>query len=316
MKRHVIIILLTSWAIASQASLVLDEDFTGYANGSIVGQTGGVYYTGAWGGSSEYEIRNNNYLELDGSAFPATNRASVSLANTFDVSTGGVYYASMRVRLKETDNYGQVVIAFRNSADDVVFGATLSHANFAVMNATGSKYNTIPQDLADGEWVNLYLKVEQKPDVSWKTKTTLWVNPTGEETGADFVLMSDAPNFRGDSVVSQFDFRAWQTQATKDGEYASIDSVRVGTSWAEVAMTSEPSGPPEVGSISVDVLSGNEVAISWISSNAANYVVESTTNLVAGPWIDVVTNVVGIGGSMSVTDTVDNTAAFYRVYSY
>lgn len=77
-----------------------------------------------------------------------------------------------------------------------------------------------------------------------------------------------------------------------------------------------PYVPPEVGEISASLLSGNEIVISWMSSNAANYAVENTTNLVSGPWVDAVTNLVGTGGSMSVTDTVEQAVSFYRVYSY
>lgn len=74
--------------------------------------------------------------------------------------------------------------------------------------------------------------------------------------------------------------------------------------------------PPEVGTIWIDVVSSNEVAISWNSSNAANYSVDSALMLSPALWENVVTNLSGVEGIMSVTDSVENASGFYRVYSY
>lgn len=85
-----------------------------------------------------------------------------------------------------------------------------------------------------------------------------------------------------------------------------------------IGSTSEPPGtePVDVGTIWIDCLAGNQVAVSWNSSNAANYSVESTTNLVSGIWQNVATNIIGVDGTMSVTGPVDRAVNFYRVKSH
>ncbi|WP_372795817.1 Ig-like domain-containing protein [Pontiella sp.] len=68
-----------------------------------------------------------------------------------------------------------------------------------------------------------------------------------------------------------------------------------------------------IGSVSGDVVSqGAAMQFSWDGEIGASYVLESTDDLVAGSWA-AVTTIWGNGESITVSDDVDQTHAFFRV---
>jgi sialate O-acetylesterase len=70
----------------------------------------------------------------------------------------------------------------------------------------------------------------------------------------------------------------------------------------------------EIGDISIEILPGNsQMQFSWASRSGVSYVLESTVDLVDGPW-SIVTNILGTGSSLSVAEDMDKTNLFYRVY--
>lgn len=74
--------------------------------------------------------------------------------------------------------------------------------------------------------------------------------------------------------------------------------------------------PVKIGDISLAILSGGtNLTLSWDTTNGAPYVVETTTDLVAIPWTDAITNIVGNGGSITVTTAVSEAQSFYKVSS-
>lgn len=82
-------------------------------------------------------------------------------------------------------------------------------------------------------------------------------------------------------------------------------------------VTGDPGpGPVEVGDIALDLISGGSaVAISWASTNGANYGVSNTADLVFGPWTLLTNGVIGTGGSLSITNPTDQSVEFFKVYS-
>ncbi|MDF7802004.1 Ig-like domain-containing protein [Pontiellaceae bacterium B1224] len=58
---------------------------------------------------------------------------------------------------------------------------------------------------------------------------------------------------------------------------------------------------------------GTEMGFSWFGESGATYGLEMTDNLVTGMW-ETVTNVAGANETISLTDEMDQTNAFYRVY--
>lgn len=145
----------------------------------------------------------------------------------------------------------------------------------------------------------------------WASSATTW----GE--GASVVISNFMPGvIRFGTTAAGMTTEQMAVTTAYDWSGAEVTNLDIDSNGYLIGDISDPT-PPEVGEISFGLLSGSdEIVISWMSSNAASYAVETTTNLVTGPWVDVSTDIIGSGGSMSVTDAVDNAAAFYRVYSY
>ncbi|VGO19392.1 sialate O-acetylesterase [Pontiella sulfatireligans] len=70
----------------------------------------------------------------------------------------------------------------------------------------------------------------------------------------------------------------------------------------------------EIGNVDFEIQpGGTELGFSWYGQIGATYVLEATEDLVDGPWL-MVTNIPGSGAPISVTEEMDKTNAFYRVY--
>jgi hypothetical protein len=61
------------------------------------------------------------------------------------------------------------------------------------------------------------------------------------------------------------------------------------------------------------VSSGAGMALSWTAESGVSYIVSATTNLVAGPLINVSTNVAGADGTLSVTNDIADDQQFFRI---
>jgi len=70
--------------------------------------------------------------------------------------------------------------------------------------------------------------------------------------------------------------------------------------------------PPANVSLSCSV-SGSTVVINWLSYPGKNYRVQYKTDLNAAPWNSLAGDVVGTGGVVAKSDSLGNTARFYRV---
>lgn len=74
--------------------------------------------------------------------------------------------------------------------------------------------------------------------------------------------------------------------------------------------------PSPIGDIAIDLINaGSDVAITWSSTAGDLYSVSNRTDLVSGSWALVSGGLTGTGGSMTVTDAVDQVQSFYRVYA-
>jgi hypothetical protein len=62
------------------------------------------------------------------------------------------------------------------------------------------------------------------------------------------------------------------------------------------------------------IVGGTEVALSWMSAGGESYGVESTTNLVEGPWVEITNGISGNDAVVSVTNALTEQQQFYRVY--
>ena len=71
---------------------------------------------------------------------------------------------------------------------------------------------------------------------------------------------------------------------------------------------------PDNLTIDIEILPSNtNLVISWFSQNGYDYSVEASSNLVAGVWGAVQTNMPGTGGEISYTGTTSAAEVFYRV---
>ncbi len=72
--------------------------------------------------------------------------------------------------------------------------------------------------------------------------------------------------------------------------------------------------PPEIGMIALEKLSGtNGLSLTWATGSGYNYTVESRPDLTFGSWATNETGIVGTGGDVTVTITLDQAQSFYRV---
>jgi hypothetical protein len=62
------------------------------------------------------------------------------------------------------------------------------------------------------------------------------------------------------------------------------------------------------------VTDGNALALSWSTVSGATYGVAMSTNLVSGPWTNVLTGISGDGIPVSITNDPTADQQFFRVY--
>lgn len=68
----------------------------------------------------------------------------------------------------------------------------------------------------------------------------------------------------------------------------------------------------EIDDVSVEVVGGTNVVLSWMGDSVGTYTVQYKTNLVSGAWSNLVENISGVDALMSVTNSVSGAHVFYR----
>jgi len=74
--------------------------------------------------------------------------------------------------------------------------------------------------------------------------------------------------------------------------------------------------PPAIGNMTITMLpGGTQVALSWLTASGYSYGVKASTNLPGGVWSNIITNVPGTGGQVTVTNAISPGATFYRAFA-
>jgi hypothetical protein len=74
----------------------------------------------------------------------------------------------------------------------------------------------------------------------------------------------------------------------------------------------DPGGPAEIGEVSFG-LAGTDAVVGWNGTNTATYAVQRRLDLAAGSWSNIVEDITGVDGVMSVTNATTEPQAFYRI---
>jgi lysophospholipase L1-like esterase len=69
---------------------------------------------------------------------------------------------------------------------------------------------------------------------------------------------------------------------------------------------------PEIGNVTMS-MSGSAAVFSWDASPSANYTLQCSTNLVEGSWSNLIEDVSGTDGLMSLTNTTDGPVSYFRI---
>jgi hypothetical protein len=133
------------------------------------------------------------------------------------------------------------------------------------------------------------------------SSNVVWGTPSLNIT--NFTVGSDTIRFGTDATGLT---EAQLAGITIDGVAVEIDSS------GYLVPPALPSGPDPIIIVIDRVPAGDAVALTWNSSNTVPYDLEYRTNLLAGIWMNY-TNIVGTGGDITVTSTVDQAELFYRV---
>jgi len=81
-----------------------------------------------------------------------------------------------------------------------------------------------------------------------------------------------------------------------------------------VALQRYPSNVPPIGDVAMEWIAGTgDLALTWNTGAGYVYALQSRTNLVDEAWADDTTGILGTGGDVTVTTTVDQAEAFYRI---
>lgn len=113
------------------------------------------------------------------------------------------------------------------------------------------------------------------------------------------------------NVTSTTEFRFYvydDSDVTSKTIRARVDNII-----AETPVTNTPA-PVVIGDIALQILPGNtNLSLSWDSTNGVPYTVQSRSNLISDTWQNAITNVIGNGGTMVITNQADKSACYYRV---
>lgn len=93
---------------------------------------------------------------------------------------------------------------------------------------------------------------------------------------------------------------------------APIHFARVDNIYIQAASDAEPPPPPDIGDLGI-AQAGTDMVVSWNATNTATYVLQSKADLSFVGWSNLVENIAGVDGTLSVTNSTADTKAFYRV---
>ncbi len=309
---------------STQAAVVLNETFS-YADGSLVTNSAGIWST---------------HSGTDGQVDVVSGQVNLTQSETEDVNAlleGGPYsagnlYASFKVNFSRLPSSGAGTY-FAHFKDDSAAGfrarvfATITDAaagQFRVgVSIVSGTFVAIPTDLSLGQDYVLVLRYDLET-----RGATLWINPASESSTADRAETTDTSTAL---PISTFALR--QSNATGGMGALTLDDLKVGTAFADVAGGGDPTlNPPTIGGIASQSIAAStttidipfvindgetpaaELTLSADSDNLALVPVESVTFGGSGSDRNVkVTPAIGAQGAalvtVSVTDSDNNTAS-------
>ncbi len=230
-------------------------------------------------------LTNSIKLDLDYRFLNGPSNVNQSLEFQFADSISGNYAGFV---MNPATNAGQTLIFGRDGDNNEGKKNSFDHGT-AVQSM-----NLTVTHVVDGS------NTELQFDVSWDG------NPAGPYTaGGTSTITDPTHSFTFDSLSVGV-----MGGTTTDGLL--LDNILVTTTQGD----GEPPQPTvtKIGNIGLNIpAGGSDFVISWASTNGAPYAVESTTNLVTGEWVPAITNIIGNGGTLSVTGSLTEAQRFYQV---
>jgi autotransporter-associated beta strand protein len=100
-----------------------------------------------------------------------------------------------------------------------------------------------------------------------------------------------------------------------DGIYSAavLQSLGAGTYTGTGSLAVGDASTVVVGTVDIQLLTGADFSLIWSNTAGASYGVETNTDLVAGQWGTLQSNLTAIGGSISYTGTTTAAQNFYRI---
>lgn len=227
----------------ASALLLAEEDFN-YATGALAGNNGGTGWAGSWAAAASASVV-DPLIDLDGSRALAisgnSNSAAFrSLANAY---SGSEVFVAMQMQLASgtLSNNDFVSLWF----DKVTTGTHASRPQLGI-KADGSGSNDLfvrtrgtagsfagGSHFTAGESFLLVGRLSKSGTGNYD-RFDLWLNPAGSTLGA-----TDA-SFTGNSGLSSLQWLGFRSANLDAGDTVLIDSLRIGTGWADVSPVSEP----------------------------------------------------------------------------
>jgi hypothetical protein len=223
MKKHPLITcgLTALLAASASAELLVSEDYT-YPNGGIATRNGGTGWGGAWTGAGlvadgRHEFSGNDYRPIS-TTFVGSSTAPLYFSADFvKTGTDTSYAAWLEISNNSTQNDNDVRIGLANDQFSVRLedqGGTDPAGEFGTYTP--------------GTTVTIVGKLEF--DVSGTSeRVTVWVDPTGVETAAVSHTLT------GQNVGWVTPLFTQGVRISLSGGVASVDNIKMGTTWADVA---------------------------------------------------------------------------------
>jgi alpha-tubulin suppressor-like RCC1 family protein len=158
-------------------------------------------------------------------------------------------------------------------------------------------------ELGDGTYNNL--NVNRPEQIESSSVTAI-----AAASHANFWL--GGPVYDEHSLFAKNDGSLWAMGYNRYGELGDGTYSDQGTNLPEQIVA----GPPGYNQISVQLLSGGNVSLSYVGIAGTNYLLDQSFSLSLGNWIPQLTNSAGVGGVLVFTNTPDPTTNnFWRIRS-
>ncbi|MBI3849802.1 MAG: hypothetical protein HY298_05870 [Verrucomicrobia bacterium] len=295
MKKTILTILTVSaLTTGTRAAIVLNEDFNGYTNGPIVGNSGNTLWASHSGTLKQMQVLNQQ-LSVLGSQSEDVN-ATFTLNPPYDTTnnpTVSALYASFTAKFTSTPNgagnyfahfkddgtvnFRARIFALTNGAAAGKFRLGIASTNSA---STTAGFTNYPVDLDLNTTYTVVTRLDLTNGIS-----TLWIDPTNE-TDLSVTATTSISNVL---AVSSYAFRESGGEGNK-----LIDDLAVGTLFKDVAGTNRP---PSITAIPNQNIAANSAtaAIPFtiqdketpatslvLSSNSSNTLLVPDENIVIG----------------------------------